>query len=304
MKKRNIILSVLSAFAASAMLAVSAGAYLTVADAPSEYLNSDEETWQFVLPEKHNDYAIGVTKLEYVVTFDGDAEEYSKERTSGYYDNEDSKSFADFEGYIGIGARVSVKGKEDNWYSVGYKTLTSVGTSDSAVITKLNDTTYLFSCALNDVEILSTDRDIQLLFKDWGNKSEFYKLTVREMYAYAADGTVAIYADENGNAEFGTHAALDTSVYAPAAAEVTTEATTEATTTAAAETTAAATTTAAVTTTQKTAAVESVNTDYAERDSSLLIVGIVAGVLIIGVIVGIILFMNNKKKRNHWKEGL
>lgn len=311
MKKMKRTVSVLSVLAASAMLAGSAGAHLTVVEDPSEYLNSDEETWQFVLPEKHNEMAIGVNRLEFVVTFDGDEAEYNKERSSGYYDNDSGKSFADFEGYIGIGARVNVKGKDDNWYSFNYKTLTSGVASNSPVITKLDDTTYLFSCTLTDVEILPTERDIQLSFKDWGNASDYYKLTVREFYAYDADGTVAIYADEKGTAEFGTHAALDLSAYgiAPVTEATTTAAatTTEAATTtaaAAAVTTAPTTTAPAYTTPAKGGTVESAAADYSERDSTLLIVGIVAGVLIIGVIVGIILYIRNKKKRNHWREGL
>lgn len=321
MKKINKTAAAFSAIAASAMLTASAGAYLTEAGSPSGYLNSDNETWQFVLPEKHNSYAVGISKMEFVVTFDGDMDEYKKEKTDGYYDNDTGKAFADFEGYVGIGAVVRVNGVNDNWFSFSYKSLNPIGSGNFADIKKLNDNTYLFSCTLDNVEVLPTDRDIQLSFKEWANKSDYYRLTVQEFYAYNPDGTVAIYADTNGDAEFGTHPAFDPSDYGvvpeeTTAAAETTEAAPEETTEASEATTAAPETTtgseaavsetttastfSAVTTkatTTKGGTVQTASsTDYGSRDSSLLIVGIVAGVLIIGLIVGIVIYMSKKKK--------
>ena len=96
-------------------------------------------------------------------------------------------------------------------------------------------------------------------------------------------------------------------------AETASEETTAATTTSAATTTAAPAATEAETTSEELAATEAAaadapaqttaaapanasNTDFGSRDSSLLIVGIVAGVVIIALIVAIVMVMGKKKK--------
>gem|GEM_PF-2325302 len=342
MKKIRSIAAALSSLAAVAALTVSSGAYVTVVDSPTEFLNTDKETWAIILPEKHNGIAQDLTRMEYVIALEGDLAEYDKERINGYYDNEAAKPFADFEGYIGIGANVRVNGKEDNWYSFSYKTLTSSGSAATVDIKALGDNTYMFSCDLTAVEILPTNRDLQLAFKDWGNRSDYYKLTVKEFNAYGADGSAVIHADANGNLEFiepadteapaeevtteevtaeettteeitaeeTTTEEVTTEETTAAAPETTTqEITTEATsaittTTAAAVTTAPTETTSAFTTTAKSGTVQAAGTNQESDNSAIIIIGIIAGVVIIGAVVGIIIFMNNKKKRNHWKEGL
>jgi len=320
MKRNRSITTAAASISAAVMLAASAGAYLTPAAAPNENLTSDQREWSLIIPEGQTDGVEGIKKLELVISLDGDAEQYEREKASGVYESDGETVFVDFTGHIGIGAKLMVNDSEENWYDFGYKGLVTSTADKMAVIEQLNDNTYLFSCDLESADVLKTDRDVQFTFKDWGNTSTGYSLTVNEFYAYYSDGTVAVYADADGNADIDGHDPLDRSKYAAAeetpaetsAEAVATEAPETTATTAAPETTettsaaadtAAETTEAAITENNGSSAapagsgtVQAVPADFGSRDMSLIIVGIIAGVVIIALIVVIVLVLLKKKK--------
>lgn len=313
MKRNRIMTAAAASVSAAVMLAASAGAYMTPAAAPTEYLTSSEREWSLIVPEGQTAGVEGIKKLEIVVSLAGDAEQYERELAAGVYESDGVTQFVDFTGHIGIGAKLLVGGSEENWYDFGYTGFETSTKDKMAVVDQLNDTTYLFTCDFGDVDVLQTDRDVQFTFKDWGNTSDAYSLTVEEFFAYYDDGTVAVYADADGNTEMGGHDALDRTKYGAAEeapAETTTEATTTAApdTTTAAETTAAETTEAAAETTEAAADNNSApasnsgtvqqapSADFGSRDASLIIVGIVAGIVIIAVIVVMVMIMLKKKK--------
>ena len=316
MKRNRIMTAAAASMSAAVVLAASAGAYMTTVAAPSENLTSSGSEWSLIVPEGQTSGIEGIKKLEYVVSLAGDAERYERELGSGVYESDGETAFVNFTGHIGIGARLLIDGEDNNWYDFGYTGFETSGNEKTAVVEQLNDNTYLFTCELNNVEVLETDRDVQFTFKDWGNTSDAYSLTVEEFFAYYDDGTVAVYADADGNAQIGGHDPLDRTKYgaeeetAPAeTTEATTTAAPETTTAAAAETTTAAETAAAPETTEAAAdngnssaaaansgTVQTASTDFGSRDTSLIIVGIIAGLVIIVVIVVMVLLMLKKKK--------
>ncbi len=312
MKRNRLLAAAAASLSAAALLTASAGAYMTPAAAPTENLTSSEREWSLIIPEGQTSGVEGIKKLEIVITLAGDAEQYERELAAGVYESDGETPFVDFTGHIGIGAKLQVNGAEENWYDFGYTGFVTSEKEKMAAVEPLGGNAYLFTCDLGDVDLLQTDRDVQFTFKDWGNTCEAYSLTVEEFFASYADGTVAVYADADGNTALEGHEALDRTKYAPTeeapaettAAETTTaapETAAEETTPAAAETTeAAAEVTAAAANNNAPAAdsgtVQTASADFGSRDTSLIIVGIAAGVVIIAVIVVMVILMLKKKQ--------
>ncbi len=258
MKAKKLIMALIS-LAVSAVLAVSAGAYITTVSSSSSYLESSEDDWALVFPKESNAPVEGMSKVEVVVSIAGGQDKYDKEKSSGYYDDGKKTPFADFEGHIGIGAVID--GTDNKyWHSFNYHSLSETnGGSTQAAVKSLGGGKYRFTGTFGSIKVHpSPDSDIQIRFKDWGNKSPNYSLTVEELSVYGPDGTVVIHSDGSGNVKMSFGAAQTT-------AETTTEATT---TTTVATTTEATTTTSEETTTSETSAEETSETDASASETS------------------------------------
>ncbi len=309
MKKRRSVLAAVTSLAAAAVLAVPSGAYITEVSDPADTLISDDSQWTITLSPEINASAENISGIDLVLTLSGDADKYASERSNGYYDDGEQTAFTDFAGFIGIGAEFGGTATNNNWFQFDYNSLNEKeGSEGKAAVISLGDNRYLLSCDFGGVEVHAPDRDVTFSFKDWGNKSPNYSMTVDEMYVYGPDGTVAIYADANGALEFEGHERFSAGTEGDEAPEETTSEAPQ--TSAPEETTAAEVTEAdasdnAAETSAQTEPSQSVTSSvvtsssgqgFGSRDSTLMIVGIVAGVIILAVIVVLIMMVIKKKK--------
>ncbi len=289
---KKIITAAAAVFASAAMLTASASAYMLEVGSDSDSFISDRSSWKIVSPASEDSPYAGAAKIEAVVAVEGDTEKYYRERSKGLYEDDNGEeAFTDFTGFLALGARVSGSTvKNDWWLQFDYNGLADVqGSSSTAGVTKLDDTHFLLTADLTGVTIDTAAGNASVSIADWGNKSEAYSLAVKEVFVYDGSGNVSVYSDGNGNITTNGHEPFDISKYVKPA-ETTAEQTVAAQTTAA-QTTAAPVTTAA----QNTPAAKNEKADLGSRDSSLIIVGIVAGVIIVGVIVALVVVMLKRK---------
>ena len=289
---KKIITAAAAVFASAAMLTASASAYMLEVGSDSDSFISDRSSWKIVSPASEDSPYAGAAKIEAVVAVEGDTEKYYRERSKGLYEDDNGEeAFTDFTGFLALGARVSGSTvKNDWWLQFDYNGLADVqGSSSIAGGTKLDDTHFLLTADLTGVTIDTAAGNASVSIADWGNKSEAYSLAVKEVFVYDGSGNVSVYSDGNGNITTNGHEPFDISKYVKPA-ETTAEQTVAAQTTAA-QTTAAPVTTAA----QNTPAAKNEKADLGSRDSSLIIVGIVAGVIIVGVIVALVVVMLKRK---------
>ena len=241
MKKTKILTAALSAFAAAAMLAVQPSAYMAVIDPHESGVSSDRASWKIATKASSDSPFTNMTKYQAVVAVEGDTERYLSELAANQYqettydENGDEAMFYDFTGFFALGARVSGDNvTNDWWYELTYNGLADAeGGVKKAEVTKLNNTTFLFSGDLTGVTVDGTTGDPSVSIADWGNKSDYYYLAVKEVYVYGPDGTVTFYSDGAGNVDTSGHAAFDPSAYVSAdtgSAETTAETTEEAVT--------------------------------------------------------------------------
>ncbi|MBO6303436.1 MAG: hypothetical protein J6N15_13460 [Ruminiclostridium sp.] len=295
---KKIITAAAAVFASAAMLTASVSAYMLEVGSDSDSFISDRSSWKIVTPASEDSPYAGAAKIEAVVAVEGDTEKYYRERSKGLYEDDNGEEvFTDFTGFLALGARVSGSAVTNDWWlQFDYHGLADVeGSSSTAAVTKLDDTHFLLTADLTGVTIDTAAGNATVSIADWGNKSEAYSLAVKEVFVYDGSGNVSVYSDGNGNITTDGHEPFDISKYvkpAETTAEQTVAAQTTAEQTVAAQTTAAPVTTAA----QNTPAVKNEKADLGSRDSSLIIVGIVAGVIIVGVIVALVVVM--LKRRN------
>ena len=309
MKKNRLFSAVLASAAALTITSVQSAAFIKTPGTPTEFVKIKEDaTWLLSLDADENSPFNGCSKIQAVVEIKGDTDKYFADKAAAAEAGEDEETgFADFGGCLALNAKLSGENASNEWWiQYNYLNLddhTSDGTDAS--VDKLSDTVSLITADLNGIEVDGAAGNPAVNIMEWNVKIEDYWLEVKELYVYGADGNVSLYCDGDGNIDTDGHDAFDPSAYADstsapaetAASETTAApetAAAETTTTTAAATTAAANDGAAASTTAK--ASNPGSADFGSRDSTLLIVGIAAGVIIIGAIVGLIIFMSKKKK--------
>lgn len=329
MRKNKFLCAVFAVLTAMMMLAVNSSAYIHVVSSPSPYLDNDESEWMLQLDGNSKEYIRGITKVEMKISINGNADLYYEELNNGAPNG-------DFTGFLGIGAAVEgPEVTNQYWQQYDFKSfLDTNGDAHHAAVKKIGDATYLLTADLTGISVTPSQSDATITLKDWGNFSPDYSIAVDEVSVYGPDGNVVFHSDASGTLTFYGQGSAETTAaeteaettvetteettvettVETASEETTAETTTAETTTTTAATTTAATTTAEITTSEETAAATTKaaettagaaaatnttgpsNGNFGSRDSSLLIVGIVAGVIIIGLVVAIILVMKKKKK--------
>lgn len=313
MKKARTILSAAAALAGSVILTAPSSAFLTTYSGGSQNLVSNNGTWKVTFDLDHNDDIAKTSKMYFVVSL-SDQAKYDEEKKSGNYITETEASeeeeapaptpFADYQGQIGISA--------EEWADYTFTSLDNSEASAANVgVKKADGGKYVLTVDVKAKNIKFTDYGTSVTLGEWGNSSPNYTLNVDGLYLYSDDGDVIVYYDSLGNPDY-EHAALDliakeekpaeeTSAAAETAAEAAEAAADESAPAKeeapAAEPAAAADngSSAAQTSSGGTVTTSPANADFGSRDSTLLIVGIAAGVVIIGVIVALVMVMLKKK---------
>lgn len=336
MRKNRIIGIAISLLTALTMLAVPASAYLEEVSGASSYLESDSGTWMIRLTGADKDYITDISKIEMYISLKGDAAAYSADMENGVGDfsgfiglgaaiegENVSNGFWQQFGFSGIkenaGGRdtAAIKKLGDTSYLfTGDLTGLKVSPTASDATISLKDWgnfSEAYRLAVDELIVYGPDGSVAFRTDSKGNMTFG---TLPASVTTVAETTAAT------TAETTTEAATEETTTTTEAETITEETTTEETTTAEETTTSATTTTAAATTTttavtseesaaqteapaateapayttsvaQATAAADA---DFGSRDSSLLIVGIVAGVVIIAVIVVLVMILTKKKK--------
>ena len=335
MRKNRIIGIAISLLTALTMLAVPASAYLEEVSGASSYLESDSGAWMIRLTGADKDYITDISKIEMYISLKGDAAAYSADMENGVGDfsgfiglgaaiegENVSNGFWQQFGFSGLkenaGGRdtAAIKKLGDTSYLfTGDLTGLKVSPTASDATISLKDWgnfSEAYRLAVDELIVYGPDGSVAFRTDSKGNMT-FGTLSASVTTAATTAATTAETTTETTTEETTTTTEAETTTE-----ETTTEETTtaEETTTSATTTTAAATTTTAAVTSEESAAqteapaatespayttsvaqaVAAADADFGSRDSSLLIVGIVAGVVIIAVIVVLVMILTKKKK--------
>jgi len=332
MRKNRIIGIAISLLTALTMLAVPASAYLEEVSGASSYLESDSGAWMIRLTGADKDYITDISKIEMYISLKGDAAAYSADMENGVGDfagfiglgaaiegENVSNGFWQQFGFSGLkenaGGRdtAAIKKLGDTSYLfTGDLTGLKVSPTASDATISLKDWgnfSEAYRLAVDELIVYGPDGSVAFRTDSKGNMT-FGTLSASVTTAATTAATTAETTTETTTEETTTTTEAETTTE-----ETTTEETTtaEETTTSATTTTAAATTTTAAVTSEESAAqteateapayttsaaqaAAAADADFGSRDSSLLIVGIVAGVVIIAVIVVLVMILTKKKK--------
>ena len=335
MRKNRIIGIAISLLTALTMLAVPASAYLEEVSGASSYLESDSGAWMIRLTGADKDYITDISKIEMYISLKGDAAAYSADMENGVGDfsgfiglgaaiegENVSNGFWQQFGFSGLkenaGGRdtAAIKKLGDTSYLfTGDLTGLKVSPTASDATISLKDWgnfSEAYRLAVDELIVYGPDGSVAFRTDSKGNMT-FGTLPASVTTAATTAETTAETTTETTTEETTTTTEAETTTE-----ETTTEETTtaEETTTSATTTTAAATTTTTAVTSEESAAqteapaatespayttsvaqaVAAADADFGSRDSSLLIVGIVAGVVIIAVIVVLVMILTKKKK--------
>ena len=335
MRKIRIIGIAISLLTALTMLAVPASAYLEEVSGASSYLESDSGAWLIRLTGADKDYITDISKIEMYISLKGDAAAYSADMENGVGDfsgfiglgaaiegENVSNGFWQQFGFSGLkenaGGRdtAAIKKLGDTSYLfTGDLTGLKVSPTASDATISLKDWgnfSEAYRLAVDELIVYGPDGSVAFRTDSKGNMT-FGTLSASVTTAATTAATTAETTTETTTEETTTTTEAETTTE-----ETTTEETTtaEETTTSATTTTAAATTTTTAVTSEESAAqteapaatespayttsvaqaVAAADADFGSRDSSLLIVGIVAGVVIIAVIVVLVMILTKKKK--------
>lgn len=335
MRKNRIIGIAISLLTALTMLAVPASAYLEEVSGASSYLESDSGAWMIRLTGADKDYITDISKIEMYISLKGDAAAYSADMENGVGDfsgfiglgaaiegENVSNGFWQQFGFSGLkenaGGRdtAAIKKLGDTSYLfTGDLTGLKVSPTASDATISLKDWgnfSEAYRLAVDELIVYGPDGSVAFRTDSKGNMT-FGTLSASVTTAATTAATTAETTTETTTEETTTTTEAETTTE-----ETTTEETTtaEETTTSATTTTAAATTTTTAVTSEESAAqteapaatespayttsvaqaVAAADADFGSRDSSLLIVGIVAGVVIIAVIVVLVMILTKKKK--------
>ncbi|HBI51249.1 MAG TPA: hypothetical protein DDX72_00530 [Ruminococcaceae bacterium] len=335
MRKNRIIGIAISLLTALTMLAVPASAYLEEVSGASSYLESDSGAWMIRLTGADKDYITDISKIEMYISLKGDAAAYRADMENGVGDftgfiglgaaiegENVSNGFWQQFGFSGLkenaGGRdtAAIKKLGDTSYLfTGDLTGLKVSPTASDATISLKDWgnfSEAYRLAVDELIVYGPDGSVAFRTDSKGNMT-FGTLPASVTTAETTVETTAETTTETTTEETTTTTEAETTTE-----ETTTEETTtaEETTTSATTTTAAATTTTAAVTSEESAAqteapaateapayttsvaqaAAAADADFGSRDSSLLIVGIVAGVVIIAVIVVLVMILTKKKK--------
>ena len=335
MRKNRIIGIAISLLTALTMLAVPASAYLEEVSGASSYLESDSGAWMIRLTGADKDYITDISKIEMYISLKGDAAAYSADMENGVGDfagfiglgaaiegENVSNGFWQQFGFSGLKENAGGKDtaaikkiSDTSYLFTGDLTGLKVSPTASDATISLKDWgnfSEAYRLAVDELIVYGPDGSVAFRTDSKGNMT-FGTLSASVTTAATTAATTAETTTETTTEETTTTTEAETTTE-----ETTTEETTtaEETTTSATTTTAAATTTTTAVTSEESAAqteapaatespayttsvaqaVAAADADFGSRDSSLLIVGIVAGVVIIAVIVVLVMIHTKKKK--------
>lgn len=286
-------LAAAAAMLSCAALSLNASAVIIAPEEKSALLDTAGGKWSVSISSSYTIDYTAVYDIEAVLKLT-DEEAYLSDKASGFYGDTETE-FGDFSGQVAFGG--------SEWLSytfTGLEETAAEGTN--AAVTPLGDNTYSIRGVFGDAGINNTLARCSVSVSEWGNTAENYGLEVLSLslhdsagntiLAYGADGNVTVEPSADGTA-------VDTAPEETEAAPEETEAVTEAeTTTAAAETRPEETTKRETNTSGAvTAAEQTAPTDFAERDSGLMIILIAAVAVIVAVIIGFIIIAVKRKKR-------
>lgn len=198
MKKIRILSAAVSCIAAVLIAAFPGSAYLDAVKSSAKGFVSEKSGWKHVIDTEYNGLISNAGMLEFVVTLKGDANKYEqelKDAENTQNDDSDALEFEDFEGSLSVGA---VERVQFDFSSLS----NSRGDASHAGVKQLGDNRYLFFADLSRRNLVSPYYGTTLNFEEWGNASKDYCLHIDEVYLYNKAGTVILYFDELGNAEY------------------------------------------------------------------------------------------------------